>query len=384
VKAQASMSVLFTANVNFVKDVALPKMVDLKKELEAEVNVMSALGDATMLELEKAENDVHKSWAAYYSLANMVDSHKDAPRTQKLNVKGVDPNAVTDVWLLEMHYRMAVAYLTTVWEKSSKELSTLFAGMKEMECNRRFRLRELLVLFMQRSNTLFGGIPALLSPVLEELENEPIEIKALEKLVSENIREKAKTIQKQEEQYSNPNAHTGPGLAGLPDPAVDFELQSPLMSKLLSRAEVIWKKSEKMLSVWKPCLAVTTADSYMHLFEMPSTSTIQTGDRPEEAFQTLVPPVEVPTEDGIIEGFLPSTKSWFDGLVPSASLDLKNSNISFDQKKGNSTFEITETLAPTGLSKLSKNVRKRKYALRLYSSQQMVEWLLVMRELGAE
>ena len=40
--------------------------------------------------------------------------------------------------LLEIHYRMAVAYLAIVWKKSSKELTNLFAGMKEMECNRRF------------------------------------------------------------------------------------------------------------------------------------------------------------------------------------------------------------------------------------------------------
>ena len=140
-----------------------------------------------------------------------------------------------------------------------------------------------------------------------------------------------------------------------------------------------------MISVWKPCLAVTTSDSYLHLFEIPATGNVQTGTAPEIAFQALVPPVVVPTEEAIIDGTTASSgKSWYEHLVPGVSLDLKNSIISFDQQKGNSTFEITESLAPSGFSKISKNVRKRKYSLRLTSSQHMVDWLLALRELGAE
>jgi len=41
---------------------------------------------------------------------------KDSPRIQKVTGKGMNPNAITDVWLMKMHYHMAVAYLSTVWK----------------------------------------------------------------------------------------------------------------------------------------------------------------------------------------------------------------------------------------------------------------------------
>jgi hypothetical protein len=297
----------------------------------------------------------------------------------------MNANAITDVWLLEMHYRMAVAYLTTVWEKSSSELSNLFAGMKEMECNRRVRLRDLLVLFMERADKMWTSIPPLLKPVIEDLTQEPKEIKLIEKDVSEKIRNKALELQNMDEAvFSTDHPLNGPGLAGVPEPDDNFELQSPLMSDLLCKVEVIWRKSDKIMGVWKPCLAATTSDCYLHLFEIPALGSVQVGTSPDVAFQALVPPVEVPTEESIIDGIVSNGRSWFEHLVPGASFDLKNSTISFNQQKGNSTFEITETLAPNGFSKIAKNVRKRKYSLRLYSSQHMVEWLLALRALGAD
>jgi hypothetical protein len=285
-----------------------------------------------------------------------------------------------------MHYRMAVAYLTTVWEKSSKELSDLFAGVKEMESNRRHRLKEILVLYSNRANQMFQKIPDLVEPVLEQLSSVPTEPSLVEKNVSETVREKAKKLKEKDERDLPHITDLGPGLAGVPEPDPQFELQSPLKSDLLTKSEVIWRKSDKMMAVWKPCLAITTSDCYLHLFEIPAHENVQTGTAPEIAFQALVPPVTVPTEDTIIEGIVPSSsnRSWFEDLIPGVSMDLKNSNISFNQHKGNSTFEITETLAPSGFQKLSKNPKRRKYSLRLYSSQNMVEWLLALRALGAD
>ena len=386
---------MYTEHVNHMENIILPKIKDLKKELEAEVSVMSALGDATLFELERAEEDVQKAWAAYYSLASLIDTDNKEivdRRNKKAEVKGMDPNAVTDVWLVEMHYRMAVAYLTTVWEKSSKELSDLFAGVKEMEGNRRFRLREILVLHSQRNAKLFGAIPDMLQPVIESLNEVPSDTKVVEEKITEKIREKAKALKERDEAEEVGSFATdplnGPGLMGVPEPDPNFELQSPLMSNLLTKVQVIWRKSDKIMAVWKPCMAVTTSDCYLHLFEIPAEANVQTGTAPEVAFQTMVPSVTVPTEESIIEGSLPSRSgvAWFEHLIPGTSFDLKNSNIAFNQQKGNSTFEITETLAGTGVSKLmNKNtVRRRKFSLRMYSSQHMVDWLLALRALGAD
>ena len=66
VESQYAMADVFTENVTFVKEVVLEKMYDLRKELEAELSVMSALGDATMYELKRAEDDVQKAWCKYF------------------------------------------------------------------------------------------------------------------------------------------------------------------------------------------------------------------------------------------------------------------------------------------------------------------------------
>jgi hypothetical protein len=72
VESQFQMAQVFTENAAFVKDVVLDKLIELKKELEAEVSVMSALGDATIHELEKAEDDVQKAWCKLLFLLCML------------------------------------------------------------------------------------------------------------------------------------------------------------------------------------------------------------------------------------------------------------------------------------------------------------------------
>lgn len=62
VSSHAAMADVFEQNIDFTKDVTLVKMEELRKELESEVSVMSALGDATLYELNRAEADVQKAW----------------------------------------------------------------------------------------------------------------------------------------------------------------------------------------------------------------------------------------------------------------------------------------------------------------------------------
>ncbi len=65
INAHQQMADKFNENCTFVKDVCLEKLTALRKELEAEVNVMSMLGDVTIFELEKAEDDVQKAWGKF-------------------------------------------------------------------------------------------------------------------------------------------------------------------------------------------------------------------------------------------------------------------------------------------------------------------------------
>ena len=283
-----------------------------------------------------------------------------------------------------MHYRMSVAYLTTIWEKCSAELSNLFASMKELECNRRFRLSELMILYQQRAERLWLSIPTIVTSVTKELVSIPTDTDTIEKDVQNIIREKATFYQKKDSAQMKSDPMNAPGLAGVPDLKKGYELQSPLISDLIGKAQVVWRKNDKLMSVWKPSLAIATSDCYLHLFDIPHYSNVQTGTAPELAFQALVPPVKIPNEDDLVSGNYPWGVNWYDNLVPTDTIDLSESKITFSETKGNSTFELTETLPPNKLSAVSNFVRKKKLSLRMYSSQHMVEWLLTLKNYGAE
>ena len=88
---------------------------------------MEKLGNSIMHELEVAEEEVASAWMAYYNKA--VEFSGSSGEEIKARHAGarvgapVDPNAVvqgcTDVWVDEMRYRMAVAFLSSIWEKCS-------------------------------------------------------------------------------------------------------------------------------------------------------------------------------------------------------------------------------------------------------------------------
>lgn len=257
--------------------------------------------------------------------------------------------------------------------------------MKELECNRRFRLSELLILYMQRSERLWLSVPSMITNVTKDLVSTPLDTDSIEKEVQQTIRDKAQAFQKNEvaEMVKDP-IKNAPGLADAPNLKKGYELQSPLLSELLGKKDVIWRKNEKIMSVWKPTLAVATSDCYLHLFNIPHYSSVTAGSNPEKAFQELVPSVKVPTEESLKNGQYPHGSNWYDHLVPTDSIDLRCSKITFSESKGNSSFELTETLPPNKLSAATKFVRTKKLALRLYSSQHMVEWLLTLKNYGAE
>ena len=63
ITVQLEMADAFLENINFVKDVTLTKITGLRKELEIEVSTLGALGDSTVFELKRAEEDVQKKWS---------------------------------------------------------------------------------------------------------------------------------------------------------------------------------------------------------------------------------------------------------------------------------------------------------------------------------
>lgn len=374
----------YNENVRFMKTEVLPDLASLHEQLKKEVSTMEKLGDAIMDELNAAENEASKAWDAYY---NIVVEFIGMPTETLQERRGgaqtgtvVDPNAAidgcSDVWINEMRYRMAVAFLSSCWEKCSVELSKLFLSMKETECQRRGRMKELLIKSAQRQERLWMGLPSVITPVIKELIEWPMERKAVEDDVQSSIRVRAQIIQREEAERKKSNEPKAAGLSGVDPNEGNFELSSPLVSDLMCRAKVIEKRGMGMMSSWKVTLAIVTADSFLQLFELPPSCKLQPGSAPEVAFQNLIPPVVVPTMEGVKSGVkLPATKSWFDLLVPSESLALPNCVISFKDEKTNSAFEIVETVLTSGASKMFTKTLNRKLLLRAVTREESIDFM---------
>ena len=277
-----------------------------------------------------------------------------------------------DVWVEEMRYRMAVAFLSSVWEKCSSELSKLFLSMKDAECSRRNQLKSLLIKAAEQQEQLWQALPSVISPVLTELTEWPLDRKSMEEDVQHSIRERAQAIQRDEAEHRKPEddgeSNSSPAAQLVGDNLeVDgnFELSSPLVSDLLRSSKVIEKRSGGIMSGWKVSLAVITSDSYLHLFELPSTCKLSLGSAPEVAFQNLIPPVVVPSMEGVKAGVkFPSSKYWFDNLVPSESLALPNCVVSMKDDKHPNVFEVVETILTSGASKMFTKTMTRKMQFR--------------------
>ena len=342
----------------------------LLEQLKSEVVVMEKLGNSIMHELEVAEEEVASAWMAYYNKA--VEFSGSSGEEIKARHAGarvgapVDPNAVvqgcTDVWVDEMRYRMAVAFLSSIWEKCSSELSKLFLSMKDAECNRRNRIKELLIKATQRQERLWLGLPGVVNPILKDLIEWPMERKLVEDDVQSSIRARAQSIQRDEAEHkkANDSKVKAAGLTGVNEQDGNFELSSPLVSDLMSKAKVIEKRSPGLMSTWKVTLAIVTEDSFLQLFDLPSTCKLHSGSAPEVAFQNLIPPVVVPNLEGIKAGVkIPSAKTWFDNLAPTESFVLSNCTVSIKDvaAKDPNTFELVEAIS----SKMMARTRKMQF-----------------------
>ncbi|KAL3775930.1 hypothetical protein ACHAW5_011320 [Stephanodiscus triporus] len=348
----------------------------LADRMKSEIVFMEKLGDSIMNELETAEDEVCKAWEIYYrKMLDYSRSSSGAVEDRLEAAQDVEVKGCADVWVEEMRYRMAVAFLSSVWEKCSSELSKLFLSMKDAECKRRTQIKELLIKTARTQEGLWLGVPPLIGPILTELTEWRMEKKTVEEDVQHSIRERAQSIQLKEVERKKSTADAksnAPGLDGVDAGDGNFELSSPLVSDLLSKAKVVEKRGQGMISSWKLALAIVTVDSFLHLFELPQACKLHSGSAPEVAFQNLIPPVVVPSIEGMKEGTKPpSAKHWFDHLVPSESFALPNCTVSLmDEKRNPSSFEIVETFLTSGASKVFTKVGHRKMQIRTNSREE--------------
>jgi len=398
IDSQAIMADKFGNNSKAMESEIASELTQLRIELETKTAAITEIGDAIIAELEATETEVTKTWDSYYAVAVKALSSEggmvaDISSRHLLGgslKKPADDIAETeivedcvDVWIVEMHYRVAVAYQTFTWEKASAELSKLFASMKETECMRRMNTREYLVAFTQRQERLFMSLPDVHTPVLKDLVGRDMDRSTLEVVVQTDIRKRAERLMR-EEAAEKKEKSVGTGLKGVNSEDGNYTLETPMQSELMGRAKVVERKGTGMMSSWKLSLAIVTVDAFLHLFDLPA-GKVSLGSAPEVAFQLLVPKVELPTPESLKnkKGATPTTnfvKGWCDSLTPSESLCLPNCTIS-QPKLGRETasFDVQEAIFNTGASKMFGKTTTKKTTIRTINKKETQDWIAVLK-----
>jgi hypothetical protein len=248
----------------------------------------------------------------------------------------------------------------------------MYQEMKSEECSRRMNLREFLVAFVQRQQRLFMSLPTIHNQVLEDLVGREMSREQVEELVQAAINENSRKL-REEHEAKNPKKKIKGSDKNVPEK--DELMESPLLSDLMVKAEVVEKKNSGVMTGWKTSLIVLSADSYVHLFEVDPES-IEPGDSIESAFYTMVPQIVEPSAENVAAGKQNFGKTWSDSLTPSESIILGSSSI---QVKNDTTFEITETIQSTGASKMFGKTASRKMLIRTTTKDQAEEWLKLLR-----
>jgi hypothetical protein len=272
--------------------------------------------------------------------------------------------------VVEMQYRVAVAYQNTAWEKGSTELTQLFSTVKQEECQRRMNLREFLVAFVQRQERLFLSIPGVHHSVLEELIGKELTREEMEQNVQAVIQARAEKYKKVSQKLSGSAIIS----EGTEDENQDLNLESPLSSDLFLKAKVVERKGTGVMMGWRTSLAIITADSYLHFFDLDSEN-VEPGASSEVAFQALMPNVIMPSSDNMLFGKSNFTKGWADTLTPAESLILGNCMI---KPEDETSFELTENVVTTGAQKMFGKIVKKKVVVRTTTKEEADYWIEVL------
>jgi hypothetical protein len=264
-----------------------------------------------------------------------------------------------------MQYRVAVAYQNLAWEKGNEVLTDLLAKVKEEEITRRMNLREFLLAFAQRQQRLFLSLPGIQNQVLEDLIGKEMTREEMEKAVEAIIEERASRYKKNSEKNA-PTTTDGD------DDFADFNLESPLSSDLLSKAKVVLRKGIGL--EWTLCLAVMTADSYLHMFDLDNPK-MKLSTPPEIAFTLLAPTLIAPSFENQMLGKSNFGKGWSDPLTPTESLILGKSKV---KRVDDTSFELTESLATTGASKFMGKTAKRRIWLQTPTKEETDDWIQIL------
>lgn len=264
-----------------------------------------------------------------------------------------------------MQYRVAATYQNLAWEKGNEELKKLLTKVKQEEIDRRMNLREFLVAFAQRQQRLFLSLPDISTKALEELAGKEMNRDEIGKLVHASIEERALKYKK--------SATGSDFVKDTDDDFTDFHLESPLTSDLLSKAKVVLRQGQG--GDWTLSLAVMSSDSFLHMFDIDSPK-IKLTTSPEVAFTLLAPPLITTNIENIKSGKSNFDRSWSYSLTPTVSMVLARCRV---KQIDDNSFEMIESLSPTGASKFSLNKRvRRRIHIQTPTKEETDDWIQIL------
>ena len=207
----------YNENVTVITNEILPDLQNLVKMLSEEVVSIAAYGDAIMLELEAAELKVQAAYNVYATaaatgLAGGEGGGEESKQSQEKASDELVENSVC-VWVDEMKYTLSVVLLQRVWKAANEKLGELFNRMKNLEFDRRVKMQELMILFMQRQEQLWVALPAIQGPCLKGLTEKAVERSQVDEDIGSAIRTGAQNIQLS--QTTKEMAEAGMGLGGV-------------------------------------------------------------------------------------------------------------------------------------------------------------------------
>eukprot|EP00980_Cylindrotheca_fusiformis_P009178 scaffold1996_cov127-Cylindrotheca_fusiformis.AAC.15 len=347
----------------------------LYRDLKTQFSGMERLGTSIIEELEKTEQEVTKAWGTYIKATALSNDppQTPSPRNNMSPQEASKKRSDSDPWIVEMQYRVAVAYQNTAWDKGNAELTKLFATVKQEECARRMHLREFLVAFVQRQQRLFLSLPGIHNAVLEELVGKEISLDEVQRSVEKAIETRAAKYHADLEVLSQNAALSAEN--SQQDNVDSEKLGSPLFSDLLTKAKVIERRVKGTgTSAWQTSLAIITVDSFLHLFDIESKSIIP-GSSPEIAFKTLVPTAFVPSSANLAAGKTNFSRGWGDSITPSDSMVLANCSL---QRRDETSFELTETITPTGASKMFGKIMIKRVLINTSTKEEADDWIALL------
>jgi hypothetical protein len=271
-----------------------------------------------------ASTDFPGSPVGTESTSTSVDGSVSSQSPQKSKSTG------SDAWLAEFQYRNCLSCFEQAWDEKSAEFSRLFSAVKEAECMRRINLREIMILLVRQQQNPFLDVEDTQAVALTDwVENETSR---------ENVQENVQASIRQRMEALGASSTDSGGTMDLY--RRQFTPVSPLESDYLVAAFVVEQRQRPGDS--KIMLAVVTAESFLHLFDLAS-DRIQLSSTPEEAFQVLLPMNDPPALGKTLES---SAAVWNGRLKPWRTVELEHCSVALVRE--DTVVEIFETGSTAG------------------------------------